>query len=96
MLSLIFRCTQAASALQVCLKNPFERLWESPGSPVVKDPPANSGDTGSIPGWGTKIPHTAEQLTPCAATTEAWKPQQEKPPQREAQAWQLESTNRHN
>ena len=54
---------------------------------MVKDPPANSGDTGSIPGWGTKIPHIAEQLTPCAATTEAWKPQQEQPPQRETQAW---------
>ena len=54
---------------------------------MVKDPPANSGDAGSIPGWGTKIPHTAEQLTPCAATTEACKPQQEQPPQRETQAW---------
>ena len=24
----------------------------------------NAGDTGSIPGWGTKIPHAAEQLGP--------------------------------
>ena len=27
-----------------------------PGGPVVKNPPANAGDTGSIPGPGTKIP----------------------------------------
>ena len=32
-----------------------------PGGPMVKNPPANAGDTGSIPGWGTKIPHAAEQ-----------------------------------
>ena len=25
---------------------------EFPGSPVVKNPPANAEDTGSIPGWG--------------------------------------------
>ena len=28
-----------------------------PAGPVVKDPPANARDTGSIPGQGTKIPH---------------------------------------
>ena len=26
------------------------------GGPVVKNPPSNAGDVGSIPGWGTKIP----------------------------------------
>ena len=26
------------------------------GNPVVKNPPANAGDTGLIPGPGTKIP----------------------------------------
>ena len=26
------------------------------GSPVVKNPPSNAGDMGSIPGLGTKIP----------------------------------------
>ena len=36
--------------------------------PVVKNPPCNSGDVGSIPGWGTKIPHPTEQLSPHAAT----------------------------
>ena len=27
------------------------------GGPVVKNPTCNAGDTVSIPGWGTKIPH---------------------------------------
>ena len=27
------------------------------GGPVVKNPPCNAGDTGSIHGWGTRIPH---------------------------------------
>ena len=37
---------------------------------MVKNPPANAGDSGLIPGWGTKIPHAAEQLRPGATTTE--------------------------
>ena len=41
-----------------------------PGGPVVKNLPSNAGDTGSIPGRGTKIPHAAGQLSPHAATTE--------------------------
>ena len=32
-------------------------IWDFPGGPVVKNPPSNSGDTGSIPRQGTKIPH---------------------------------------
>ena len=35
-----------------------------PGGPVVKNPPSKAGDVGSIPGGGTKIPHTAKQLSP--------------------------------
>ena len=27
-----------------------------PGGPVVKNPPCNAGDVGSIPGLGTEIP----------------------------------------
>ena len=27
------------------------------GGPVVKNPPSNAGDSGSIPGQGTRIPH---------------------------------------
>ena len=47
--------------------------------------------------WFRKIPHAKEQLNLCAATTEAHAPlepgapQQEKPPQREACAPQLDS-----
>ena len=40
-----------------------------PGGPVVKNPPSNAGDAGSIPGRGTKIPCAAGQLSPRAATT---------------------------
>ena len=27
---------------------------------VVKTPPSNAGDTGLMPGWGTKIPYAVE------------------------------------
>ena len=39
-----------------------------PGGPVVKNPPCNVGDMGSIRGLGTKIPHAMEQISP--TTTE--------------------------
>ena len=32
-----------------------------PGGPVVKNPPCNAGDMGSIPGQGTKILHATGQ-----------------------------------
>ena len=41
-----------------------------PSSPMVKNPPCNGGDAGSIPGWGTKISHAAMQLSQCTTTTE--------------------------
>ena len=41
-----------------------------PGGPMVRSPSCNEGDAGSIPGWGTKILHTVEQLNPCAAIRE--------------------------
>ena len=41
-----------------------------PGGPVVKKLLCNLGDVGLIPGWGRKIPHAGEQLSPCAAATE--------------------------
>ena len=41
-----------------------------PGGPVVKNWSGNAGEAGSIPGWGIKIPHATEQLSPHAATTE--------------------------
>ena len=37
---------------------------------MVKNLPCNAGDTGSIPGWGTKIPHTTGQLSLRATITE--------------------------
>ena len=54
---------------------------------MVKNPPANAGDTGLSPGPGRS--HIAEQLSPQAKTTEAHTPrarapQQEKPLQLEA------------
>ena len=41
-----------------------ENRGDFPGSPVVKNPPSNVGDVGSIPGWGAKIPHAMGQLSP--------------------------------
>ena len=37
---------------------------------MVKNPPSNSGDEGSIPGQGAKIPYAVGQLSLSAATTE--------------------------
>ena len=31
-------------------------MQDLPGGPVVKNPPSNAGDAGSLPGRGTKIP----------------------------------------
>ena len=41
-----------------------------PGGPVLKNLPYNAGDVGSIPGWGAKISHALEQLSPRVITTE--------------------------
>ena len=38
---------------------------------MVKNPPSNAGDTGSIPGRGAKIPHATGQLSLRTATTES-------------------------
>ena len=50
-------------------------MWDSPGGPVVKNPPSNARDVGLIPGLGTKIPHAVGQLGSCAATREVSSPQ---------------------
>ena len=47
-----------------------------PGGPVVKNPPCNPRDAGSIPGQETKTPHDTGQVSPCTATTQ---PGQEAP-----------------
>ena len=46
------------------------RILDFPGGAVVKNPPANAGDKGSIEPWSGKIPHAAEQLSLCATTNE--------------------------
>ena len=38
---------------------------------MVKNPPYNARNKGSIPGRRTKVPHTAEQISPCATNTRA-------------------------
>ena len=40
-----------------------------PGGSVVKNPPANAGDTGFDP-WARKFPYALEQLNPCITNTE--------------------------
>ena len=41
-----------------------EEMGASPGGPVVKNPPCNVGDMGSVPGGGSKTPHGLVQLSP--------------------------------
>ena len=48
----------------------IKNFGDFPGGPVVKNPPSNAGDVGSIPGRGTKIPHATRQLSPHATTRE--------------------------
>ena len=48
----------------------LQKIRDFPGGPVVKNLPSNAGDTSSIPGRGSKIPHAAEQLSPRATTIE--------------------------
>ena len=40
------------------------------GGPMVNHLPSNAGDTGSIPGWGTKIPHVVGQSSLHTTTTQ--------------------------
>ena len=47
-----------------------------PGGPVVNSLPCNAGNTGSIPGRETKVPHTEGLLSPCSTTGEACAPYQ--------------------
>ena len=44
---------------------------DCPGGQALKNLPPNTGDRGSIPSQGTKIPHATGQLSPCATTREA-------------------------
>ena len=38
-------------------------MWDFSGGPVVKNPPSNVGDAGSISGQGPKIPYAKGQLS---------------------------------
>ena len=42
-----------------------------PGGLMVKNPPYNAGDMGSVTGWGTRIPHATEQPSLGTITTES-------------------------
>ena len=49
----------------------FSSCWKDisqdfPEGSVVKNPPANAGDKGLIPGGGTKVPYGLGQLSPQA------------------------------
>ena len=41
---------------------------------MVRNLPCNAGDTGLIPGRGTKIPHASEQESPHTAASEPVRP----------------------
>ena len=43
---------------------------DSPGGPLVKNPPCNAGDARSMPGQGAKLPHATDHLSPTTAITE--------------------------
>ena len=64
---LMKRCSTSYVIREMQIKT---RYGDFPGGLVVKNPPSNAGDVGSIPGQGTKIPHAAGKLSPCATTTE--------------------------
>ena len=59
---------QTILCLEGHVKNP--EYWDFPGGPVVKNPPCNAGNMGSIPDKGIKIPQAPEQRSPTASTTE--------------------------
>ena len=55
-----------ARYFKVALKCKTSR--DFPGGPVVKNPPSNPGNMGSIPGQGTKTLHAMGQLSWCVTT----------------------------
>ena len=55
----------------VCImKYKEQHRRDFPGGPMVKNPPCNARDVGSILGQRIKIPHSMKQLSPRATTTE--------------------------
>ena len=53
----------------------FSPVGDFLGGPVVRNPPCKAGDTGSIPGQGTKIPHVAEELSSYCCSQRVYTPQ---------------------
>ena len=45
-------------------RNKIVSCWDFPGDPVVGNLPSNAEDTCLIPGWETKNPCAAGQLSP--------------------------------
>ena len=45
-------------------------MWDFPGSPVAKNPPANAKDTGLAPSLGTSHTPWGDEA-PCDTTTES-------------------------
>ena len=64
--TLLFSCW---AHTRITFKSPFSR--DIPGGPVIKNLPCNAWDAGLIPGWGTKMPRAAEQLSPTATPGES-------------------------
>jgi len=56
-------------------------LWDFPDGPVVKNLPSDAGDTGSIPGWGTKTSQVTGPLSLHTSTREACPSQEPLVPQ---------------
>ena len=52
-----------------------KETWDFPDGPVVKNPPCNAEDAGSIPDQGTKIPRATGQLSPHTIMRESVCPQ---------------------
>ena len=48
---------------QINFRPQESQAWDFPGGPVIKNPPSNAGDMGSIPVWGTKIIHAVGQIS---------------------------------
>ena len=46
--------------------------WDFPGGPVVKVSPSNARGMGSIPGWGTKIPHVLSHFSHVQTVVTLW------------------------
>ena len=50
-----------------CLLRNIKLSETPPGGPVIKNPPCNAVDVGSVPGREVEIPHAAKQLRPNTA-----------------------------